>query len=101
MDDETIGMYNTEDYELEQAKPSNSVVIKKDQFVTEVKIGEQTLRFISPEYATFMNRSLSELTARCNALENELRGIKQESRRKETYFNRVIDQLNSRLGFNG
>ena len=101
IDDETISMYDTEDYEVVNPKPTNNIVIKKDQFTTEVKIGDQTLRVISPEYVAFMNKSLAELTARCNALENELRGVKQESRRKDSYFNRVIDQINSRLGFNG
>lgn len=101
IDDDTVSMYDTRDLEQPVKGPEKEIVVKKNQFTSEVKIGDHVFTIINPDYVDYMNQRLIEMTAKCATLENELRNVKQEARRKESHFNRAITQINSRFGFNG
>ena len=99
--DDYGSMYDTRDMDQPVKGPVKEVVVKKNQFTSDVKIGDNTITVINPEYVDYLNQKLLELNAKCANLENELRNVKQDSRRVESYFNRAISQINSRFGFNG
>jgi hypothetical protein len=101
MDNDTTSMYDTRDFNQPVKIPTKEIVVKKNQFTSEVKIGDHTITVINPEYVDYINQKLTEMTAKCAMLENELRNIKQESRRKDDYFNRAITKINAKFGFNG
>ena len=101
IDDDIVSMYDTRDIDQPVKGPEKELVIKKNQFTSEVKIGDQTLTIINPEYIDFINQKLVSLSEKCSILENELRNVKQDAQRKDTRFNRAITQINSRFGLNG
>jgi len=100
-DIDIVSMYDTRDADQPVKGPAKEIVVKRSQFTSEIQIGDQTIVVINPEYIDYLNQKLSEMSAKCNSLENELRYLKQEYQRKETRFNRAISQINSRFGFNG
>ena len=101
IDNDIVSMYDTRDLDQPVKGPEKELVIKKNQFTSEVKIGDQTLTIINPEYIDFINQKLVSLSEKCSILENELRNVKQDAQRKDTRFNRAITQINSRFGLNG
>lgn len=98
MEDDIISMYDT--YDVEPKKAHNNA-IKKGDFTSEIKIGDQTLIVVNPEYVEYVNLQLLEMRKRCEFLENELRTARQQSKQRDSQFNRAINQINSRFNFNG
>lgn len=95
-EDDIVSMYDTDD--IEPTKPTNNM-IKKGEFVSEIKIGDQTLTVVNPAYVEYVNLQLAELKRQCAFLENELRNARQSNKQTQTHFNKAINQINSRFGF--
>lgn len=83
-------------------KPAQTIpTLKRGSFINEIKIGDQTLTYVSPEYIEFIARKITELETKNSYLESELNTVKSSNRQRDTYFNNAIKQINARFGFNG
>lgn len=93
--------YSADDSETVSKPAQPTSTIKRGTFINEVKIGDQTLTYVSPEYIEFIARKIVELETKNTFLENELKNVKSSNRQRDTYYNNAIKQINTRFGFNG
>lgn len=94
-----LSMYDTEDLEQPVKSNTTDVVVKNNQFVSEIKIGDSVVSVVNPDYINYLNQRIADLSSKCVMLENEIRLVKQDANRKEALFNRAINQINSKFGF--
>lgn len=96
MEDDTISMYDTDDIEKYHIVTS---AVKKSNFTSDIKIGNETVTVVNPAYIEYVNLQLAELKKRCAFLENELRNERQSNKQRDSHLNKAINQINSRFGY--
>lgn len=93
-----FSMYDTDDFEIKETPNTAALTLKKSQFTTEVKIGDQTITVINPEYINFVNQRIVALETKNAVLENELRNLKQSVRQRDITINSIATKLNTGFG---
>lgn len=97
MADKDMSMYDTDETEIKQPFGRPSIMIKKTPLTTTIRIGNDEIQVINPQYVNDLQTKMAQMENRVKVLEDELRQLRANTRNSVAVIKDLRSQMDRKI----